>query len=237
MREEQLKPPLINEAVRRALIEVYTLKEAGQPPIVSATLDDDRALSAIESAVISPGRKGRVQIDWTDGNMRGALVQALTTPFTSLEYSGMDEEEDAIGDDASAEINTTEEEEMATEGEFVSEQEAIQQSRPATETRLEGETTSPDEDFFEAEQLGIDGPLPDAEILQSNGSISQDPVDRLAERLENQIHELEGGRNASSSEAMRPWIEIKFYDTETKFAVRERTASIDFANWHRFLSA
>lgn len=224
MRQKQLEPSLINEAVRRAMIEVYTLKEAGQPPMVSATLDDDRGLSAVESAVISRGRNGKVLIEWTDSDMRGALVQALTTPFSSSKHSSTDEKEDVLKSEAMSEDDVLAEGNMSP-GENMTMEEAIQESQSATEARLDGKTRSLEEDIFEAEQEGVNGAVHDAETFPSVRSMTKDSVDHLADRLEAQVVEPEGSRNSCSKPA-RPWLDINFCDEDTKFAVSEPRLSL-----------
>ena len=218
MREKQLGPTSIDDAVRRALIEVYTLREAEQPPTVSTTLDDDRGLIAIESARIYRGEKGKVHIQWTNNDMRAVLVQALTTPFSSPQYSGLGNGEEMVDDDTMTEERVVAEEKLPLGENIASEQGVIQESQIGIDTRVNNASAPSDEDVFEPEQQEIDRPVEEPKTLPSSGNMEEISVEPSLESLEEQIVDTERIDNARSRDA-KQWHKIRFYDEDTKFAV------------------
>ena len=78
----KLSGPHIDDAVYRALKEVYTLKEAGLSTTVPMAADDDRGLEFLQHAALLNSKKGGIFVEWNDNEAREALIRALTTPPT-----------------------------------------------------------------------------------------------------------------------------------------------------------
>ena len=178
MNQEQLKASAIDGAVRQALVEVYTLREAGLPPTVSSSLDDNRGLIATKSAKIFEGTNGKPQIEWSDKGMRGALVQALTTHQI----------------EASADMNTLEQESAMAEQRLATEDTPIAQHDEIVRSPEEAETLFP------------------------NGSSSETSTTPLDGNVETQTLRPERSSLARSKEE-NSWHRIRFDSEDTKFSV------------------
>ena len=196
MRENQLKRRDIDDAVRRALVEVYTLKEAGLDPTISTTLEDDRGLEAIGHAEIFQGKDGHVRVEWDDSDMRGRLVQALTTPFSPLE-----------------EYNTSEGELETMDEELVEIEPAVgfetppDVVRPTTEDTSKANTTEVKETVAEVEK-----------ILASTSANSEIP-ETLSESGDPSAPGAEPAVVADDNFNSTSWRKIRLDDSDIRFAV------------------
>lgn len=126
----KLSGPHIDDAVYRALIEVYTLKEAGQSTTVPMAADDDRGLVFLQNAELLQNKKGGILVKWNDADAREALIHALATP------------------------PATEEEPVGQEGRAAYEDEALEEPEPLMEPERRADVqsqsqTSPTEEIFE----------------------------------------------------------------------------------------
>ena len=217
MNQEQLKASAIDGAVRQALVEVYTLKEAGLPPAVSLSLDDDRALAATESARILLGPKGKLRIEWSDNDMRGALVQALTTPYSEAEESGASTEEDTL------DMNTLEEETAIAEQRLTSGDTSLEQGwaqRPPTisEPRYQDASGHLDNGNPIAQHDEISQSSNEVEAILPGEVFGEISSPSLVGNVEKQAQEPERSSLGRSKEK-KSWHKIRFDSEDTKFFV------------------
>ena len=216
MNQEQLKASAIDGAVRQALVEVFTLREAGVPPTVPLSLDDDRAFVAAKSARILGGPNGKPQIEWSDKDMRGALVQALTTYHTRIKEFEVSAEEDTLDMDTLEETAMVEQR-LASEATSL-EQESIQGLSNTSEARLHDVRELLDDGNPIAQHDEISQSPDEAETLFPNGSFSETSTTPSEGNVETQALRPERSNSARWKEE-NSWHKIPFDNEDTKFSV------------------
>ena len=195
MNQKQLKASAIDGAVRQALVEIHTLKEAGLPPAVSLSLDDDRGLIATKSARIFRDPKGRPQIEWSDDSMRGALLQALTTQYTKSKES------EATAED-------------------IFDMETLEDGAAMAEQRLTSEYTSSDQGSAQRPTSVSEGNVSpnEAENIFPDESLSAILTNASEGNVEEQTLKAEKSSPARSKDETA-WHKIRFDNEDTKFSV------------------
>lgn len=217
MNQEQLKGSAIDGAVRQALVEVYTLREAGLLPAVSLSLDDDRGLVAMNSARIFQGPEGKPRIEWSDNDMRGVLVQALTTSYSKAETSEASTEEDTL------DMNTLEEETAMADQRLTSEDTSLEQGsaqRPPTisEAQFQDVSRTLDDGNSIAQHNEMSRSRNEAETILPGESFSEISNIPLEENVETQALKSERSGPARLKEESS-WHRIQFDNEDIKFSV------------------
>lgn len=106
----------VSAAIHRALIEVFTLHEAGLEPMVQNAVGDDRGVEAMSGTKIVQGGDGTVKVEYASEELRGEVIAALTTlPEEEAAMSEVEIAADADGDSTSDAEAQMEEQENAEE--------------------------------------------------------------------------------------------------------------------------
>jgi len=92
----------ISAAIHRALIEVFTLREAGLELLVQNAVGDERGLGAMSGARIVQVDNGTVRVEYAREELREEVIAALTTAPEASEEEGGDVEIVASASDAEA---------------------------------------------------------------------------------------------------------------------------------------
>jgi len=92
----------ISAAIHRALIEVFTLREAGLELLVQNAVGDERGLGAMSGARIVQVGNGTVRVEYAREELREEVIAALTTAPEASEEEGGDVEIVESASDAEA---------------------------------------------------------------------------------------------------------------------------------------
>jgi len=125
----------ISAAIHRALIEVFTLREAGLETTVRNAVGDERGIAAMSGAILVQAGDGTVRVEYASEELREEVLAALTTAL---------EEEPAMAKEEVSDVDTTAEEELLS----ASDAEAQIQEQENTVEERDEEVFEPEEQAF-----------------------------------------------------------------------------------------
>lgn len=184
--------PDISAAIYRALVEVFTLQNAGQDTMVRNPVGDDRGIEAMSGATLSQGRRGGVKVAYPNDDLRTEVVTALTTPLEE-EAPPVDREESSL-------LEPTQDASMQEEIVDGLDSAAPKGTQPANEARLE------DDDIFEPEEQEATSPV-------QTQTVEPPPPPAKASSKRAAWLAL------SDAIPVERWMNIRFPDDSMKFAV------------------
>lgn len=203
MREGHLASSQLDGAVHRALVEVYTLIEAGLAPIVM-TASENGEFTSIGHTRVSQGKEGHVSIEWDDSDMRGRLVHALSTPSTSVEQPDVEQDEGENEDD------------------LLIEPELLAEDDRSTGVHVQDSAMSMPDPKLEPAQDEMEKRIDEMESTSAGEDASEEPQELSRETHEDLIIGNEPSNIIKSlSGKLEPWRGIRFDDSDVKFAVSD----------------
>ena len=130
----------ISAVIHRALVEVFTLRDAGQGIVVQTAVGDDRGIGAMSGATILQGEDGMVRVEYANEGLREEVIAALTTAPEEepapldLETGSVEAVEDATQEDVPQTSEVEREDEDVFEPEEPANDDAVHAAAAVQET-------------------------------------------------------------------------------------------------------